>query len=91
MYVKYNADGSIKSSVDKFYSEADFQALAKEHNINAGDLLLVLSGELAKTQKQMNELRLHLAQQQGLRNTGEFCPVWVLDFPLLEKDEASGR
>ena len=91
VYVKYNADGSIKSSVDKFYNEADFQALAKEHNINAGDLLLVLSGELAKTQKQMNELRLHVAQQQGLRNTGEFCPVWVLDFPLLEKDEASGR
>ena len=91
VYVKYNTDGSIKSSVDKFYSEADFQALAIEHNINAGDLLLVLSGDLAKTQKQMNELRLHVAQQQGLRTTGEFCPVWVLDFPLLEKDEASGR
>ena len=91
VYVKYNSDGSIKSSVDKFYSEADFQSLAATHNIKAGDLLLILSGELAKTQKQMNELRLHVAQQEGLRNTGAFCPVWVLDFPLLEKDEASGR
>lgn len=91
VYVKYNADGSIKSSVDKFYSEEDFQVLAAEHNISAGDLLLILSGDLSKTQKQMNELRLHVAQQQGLRNTGEFCPVWVLDFPLLEKDETSGR
>jgi aspartyl-tRNA synthetase len=91
VYVKYNSDGSIKSSVDKFYTESDFQSLAQTHNIKAGDLLLILSGELAKTQKQMNELRLHVAQQEGLRNTGAFCPVWVLDFPLLEKDEASGR
>jgi len=91
VYVKYNSDGSIKSSVDKFYSEEDFKLLAENHNLKAGDLLLVLSGDLAKTQKQMNELRLHVAQQQGLRNTGAFCPVWVLDFPLLEKDEASGR
>lgn len=91
VYVKYNTDGTVKSSVDKFYSEEDFKALAKEHNIPSGDLLLVLSGDLAKTQKQMNELRLHVAQQEGLRNTGEFCPIWVLDFPLLEKDEASGR
>ncbi|MCF8269274.1 MAG: aspartate--tRNA ligase [Crocinitomicaceae bacterium] len=91
VYVKYNSDGSIKSSVDKFYSEADFQSLAVTHNIKAGDLLLILSGDMAKTQKQMNELRLHVAQQEGLRNTGAFCPVWVLDFPLLEKDEASGR
>jgi len=91
VYVKYNSDGSIKSSVDKFYSESDFQFVAVMHNIKAGDLLLILCGELAKTQTQMNELRLHVAQQQGLRNTGAFCPVWVLDFPLLEKDEASGR
>lgn len=91
VYVKYNADGTIKSSVDKFYSETDLKALATEHNIQLGDLLLILSGDLAKTQKQMNELRLHVAQQQGIRNTGEFCPVWILDFPLLEKDEESGR
>ena len=91
VYVKYNTDGTVKSSVDKFYTEEDFIELAKEHNIQSGDLLLVLSGELAKTQKQMNELRLHVAQQEGLRNTGEFCPLWVLDFPLLEKDEESGR
>lgn len=91
VYVKYNTDGTIKSSVDKFYSEADFQALAAAHGIKPGDLLLVLSGELAKTQKQMNELRLHMAQQLGIRNTGEFCPLWVFDFPLLEKDEESGR
>jgi len=91
VYVKFNSDGSIKSSVDKFYSESDFQFVAVMHNIKAGDLLLILCGELAKTQTQMNELRLHVAQQQGLRNTGAFCPVWVLDFPLLEKDAASGR
>jgi aspartyl-tRNA synthetase len=91
VYVKYNTDGTIKSSVDKFYSEADFQALAAAHGIKPGDLLLILSGELDKTQKQMNELRLHMAQQLGIRNTGEFCPLWVLDFPLLEKDEESGR
>ena len=91
VYVKYNADGSIKSSVDKFYSETDFQTLASEHNICSGDLLLILSGDLAKTQKQMNELRLHVAQLQGIRNTGAYCPLWVLDFPLLEKDEESGR
>lgn len=91
VYVKYNADGTIKSSVDKFYTEEDFKKLAIEHNLKPGDLLLVLSGDLAKTQKQMNELRLHVADLQGIRNTGAFCPVWVMDFPLLEKDEVSGR
>jgi aspartyl-tRNA synthetase len=91
VYVKYNADGTIKSSVDKFYTEEDFKKLAIEHNLKPGDLLLVLSGDLAKTQKQMNELRLHVADLQGIRNTGSFCPVWVMDFPLLERDEASGR
>lgn len=91
VYVKYNNDGSVKSSVDKFYSETDLNELATSHKIQKGDLLLILSGELAKTQKQMNELRLHVAHLQGIRNSGSFCPVWVLDFPLLEKDEESGR
>ena len=91
VYIKCNADGSFKSSVDKFYSEADLQAMANQAKAQPGDLLLLLSGELAKTRKQLNELRLHLGTQLGLRNPNEFKPLWVMDFPLLEWDEESGR
>ncbi|MEN9698808.1 MAG: hypothetical protein RLZZ301_6 [Bacteroidota bacterium] len=91
VYIKCNTDGSFKSSVDKFYSEQDLQAMAAKANAKPGDLLLVLSGELAKTRKQLNELRLHLASQLGLRDSNVFKPLWVLDFPLLEWDEESGR
>ena len=91
VYIKCNADGSFKSSVDKFYSEADLQAMANQAKAQSGDLLLLLSGELAKTRKQLNELRLHLGTQLGLRNPNEFKPLWVMDFPLLEWDEESGR
>ncbi len=91
VYIKCNADGSFKSSVDKFYSEADLQAMANQAKAQPGDLLLLLSGELAKTRKQLNELRLHLGNQLGLRNPNEFKPLWVMDFPLLEWDEESGR
>ncbi len=91
VYVKCNEDGSFKSSVDKFYSQEDLAEWAKAANAKPGDLLLVLSGELDKTRKQMNELRLHMGDELGLRNPNEFKPVWVVDFPLLEWDEETER
>ena len=91
VYIKCNTDGTFKSSVDKFYSEADLKAMAERANAKPGDLLLLLSGELHKTRKQLNELRLHLAATLGLRDPNVFKPLWVLDFPLLEWDEESGR
>ena len=91
VYVKCNADGTFKSSVDKFYSEADLAEWAKKAGAEAGDLLLVLSGNTATTRKQMNELRLYMGTQLGLRNSNEFKPLWVVDFPLLEWDEETKR
>jgi aspartyl-tRNA synthetase len=91
VYVRCNADGTFKSSVDKFYSQEDLAQWAAKANAKPGDLLLVLSGDLDKTRKQMNELRLHMGNELGLRNPNEFRPLWVLDFPLLEWDEESGR
>jgi aspartyl-tRNA synthetase len=91
VYVRCNADGTFKSSVDKFYSQEDLAQWAAKANAKPGDLLLVLSGDLDKTRKQMNELRLHMGNELGLRNPNEFKPLWVLDFPLLEWDEESGR
>jgi aspartyl-tRNA synthetase len=91
VYLRYNADGTYKSSVDKFYSEADLKMWAEKANMQPGDLLILLSGETNKTRKQLNELRLHLGNQLGLRNPEIFKPLWVLDFPLLEWDEENGR
>lgn len=91
VYLRYNADGTYKSSVDKFYSEADLKVWAEKANMQPGDLLLLLSGETDKTRKQLNELRLHLGTQLGLRNPEIFKPLWVLDFPLLEWDEENER
>jgi aspartyl-tRNA synthetase len=91
VYIKSNTDGSFKSSVDKFYTEEDLKAMANLAGAKPGDLLLLLSGDLAKTRKQLNELRLQLGTELGLRNPNEFKPLWVLDFPLLEWDEESGR
>ena len=91
VYVKYNEDGTFKSSVDKFYSQEDLKEWAEAANAKPGDLLLVLSGELDKTRKQMNELRLHMGDELGLRNPNEFKPLWVVDFPLLEWDEETER
>lgn len=91
VYVKCNEDGSYKSSVDKFYSQDDLKAWADKCEATAGDLILVLSGDKSATQKQMNELRLHLGNELGLRNPNEYAPLWVYDFPLLEWDEESGR
>ena len=91
VYVKCNADGTFKSSVDKFYDEATLKAWAEAAGAKASDLILVLSGDLDKTRKQMNELRLRMGTDLGLRNPDDFKPLWVLDFPLLEWDEESQR
>lgn len=91
VYVKCNTDGTFKSSVDKFYSREDLAEWAKLADAKPGDLILVLSGDLDKVRKQMNELRLHMGNELGLRNPNVFKPLWVLDFPLLEWDEGSGR
>jgi aspartyl-tRNA synthetase len=91
IYLRYNTDGTYKSSVDKFYSEADLKVWAEKANMQPGDLLLLLSGETKKTRKQLNELRLHLGTTLGLRNPDVFKPLWVLDFPLLEWDEENER
>lgn len=91
VYVKCNADGTYKSSVDKFYSQDDLKEWAEFAGANAGDLILVLSGDLEKTRKMMNELRLHMGTELGLRDPNVFKPLWVVDFPLLEWDEETER
>jgi aspartyl-tRNA synthetase len=91
VYVKYNEDGTSKSSVDKFYSEEERKAWLDQCGAKPGDLLLLLCGELDKTRKQLNELRLHMGTELGLRDPKVFKPLWVLDFPLLEWDEESER
>ncbi|HLW19896.1 MAG TPA: aspartate--tRNA ligase [Cyclobacteriaceae bacterium] len=91
VYVKCNADGTFKSSVDKFYNQEDLKAWADAMDARAGDLLLVLSGDTHATRKQMSELRLKMGEELGLRDRNVFKPLWVLDFPLLEWDEESKR
>lgn len=91
VWAKYNQDGTIKSSVDKFYSQEDLLAWAEITGAKAGDLILVMSGETNKTRTQLSALRMHLASEMGLRNPDEFAPLWVVDFPLLEWDEETNR
>lgn len=91
VYVKYSTDGSLKSSVDKFFNENQLQAWADAFDAKPGDLMLVLSGETNKVRKQLNELRLEMGNRLGLRNPENYKPLWVTDFPLLEWDEESGR
>ncbi|MFK7755461.1 MAG: aspartate--tRNA ligase, partial [Flavobacteriales bacterium] len=91
VYCKCNEDGTFKSSVDKFFDQEALKAWAEHCNAKAGDLLLLLSGDLDKTRKQMNELRLKMGSDLGLRDPNNFKPLWVLDFPLLEWDEDSER
>ena len=91
IWVKCNEDGSFKSSVDKFFSEEDLKAWAEVTNAKAGDLILVMAGETTKTRTQLSALRMYLANELGLRKADEFAPLWVIDFPLLEWDEETGR
>lgn len=91
VWCKHEEDNSLKSSVDKFYAPEDLKLWAEQCKSNPGDLILILSGKLGQTQKQMNELRLHLGSQLGLRNKDTFSLLWVVDFPLLEWDEESQR
>jgi aspartyl-tRNA synthetase len=91
VYVKCEADGTFKSSVDKFYDQEDLKKWAEITNAKAGDMIFVLSGPADKTRTQLSALRMELATRLGLRNPEEFAPLWVVDFPLLEFDEESGR
>jgi len=91
IYCKMNADGTTKSSVDKFFDEGARTEWAEKTGAEKGDLILVLSGDLDKTRKQLGELRLHMGAELGLRDSKVFKPLWVMDFPLLEWDEGTER
>ncbi|HNX13066.1 MAG TPA: aspartate--tRNA ligase [Paludibacteraceae bacterium] len=87
IYIRYNEDGTLKSSIDKFYSEEDLKKIADMFNAQKGDLILILSGEKRKTRKALCELRLEVGERLGYRNKQVFAPLWVIDFPLFEWDE----
>jgi aspartyl-tRNA synthetase len=91
VYVRCNPDGTFKSSVDKFYTPEELKQWADRANAQPGDMLLILSGKAEKTRKALGDLRLEIAGRLGLRNPGVFAPLWVVDFPLLEWDEATDR
>jgi aspartyl-tRNA synthetase len=91
VWVKCNADGSFKSSVDKFFSTEDLKAWASETSAQAGDLILVMAGEAQSTRRQLSALRMELAERLGLRDPKVFAPLWITDFPLLEWEEESQR
>ncbi|RFS18366.1 aspartate--tRNA ligase [Emticicia sp. C21] len=90
-YIRFNADGTLKSSFDKFFDEAALKQIAEKFDAKAGDLILILAGEANKTRKQLNELRLEMGSRLGLRKPDEFKALWVLDFPLLEYGEEENR
>ncbi len=91
VYARVQADGSVKSSVDKFYDEAALNLWKEKFNAEPGDLILILAGKKDKTRKALNELRLEMGSRLGLRAKNVFAPLWVLDFPLFEWDEESNR
>jgi aspartyl-tRNA synthetase len=91
VFIKVNADGTYKSSVDKFYTEEKLKAIAEAAGAKLGDLVLVLAGNEERTRKAISELRLEMGQRLGLRNPDEFKLLWVLDFPLFEYDEEGNR
>ena len=91
IYLRYNEDGTLKSSVDKFYSEEDLKKWAERCDASPGDLILVLAGETDKTRKQLSELRLEMGSRLSLRDKNNYQCLWVVDFPLLEKDEELNR
>lgn len=91
VYVRYNEDGTIKSSVDKFYSEEQLRKVIEKAKAQPGDLILILSGNADKVRPQLSALRMEVAEKQGLRDPEVFAPLWVVDFPLLEWDEEEKR
>ncbi|KAA6305286.1 Aspartate--tRNA ligase, partial [termite gut metagenome] len=92
VYARVEADGSVKSSVDKFYSQEVLQQMREAFGAKGGDLILILSGDNAmKTRKQLCELRLEMGNQLGLRDKNTFVCLWVVDFPLFEWDEEQHR
>ena len=91
VYVRYNEDGTLKSSIDKFYTEDVLKGWATQMQAKPGDLILILSGKTDKTRSQLSALRMELGNRLGLRKPDEFAPLWVVDFPLLEWDEESKR
>ncbi len=91
VYVKFLEDGSIKSTVGKFFDDEALRAWGEKFGAKPGDVVFVLSGEAEKTRKQLNELRLEMGRRLGLMKEGDFKPLWVIDFPLLEWDEESER
>ncbi len=91
VYIRYNEDGTVKSSVDKFYSEDDLKQICTLFNAEKGDLILIMSGAKTKTQKALCELRLEVGERLGLRDKNVFAPLWVVDFPLFEYSEEEQR
>jgi aspartyl-tRNA synthetase len=91
VYVQYRSDGTLKSSVDKFYSPEDLKKWAEVFNAEPGDLMLIMAGEKNTARKQLNELRLLMGEKLGLRDKNKFSALWVLDFPLLEWNEETKR
>ncbi|HET9570097.1 MAG TPA: aspartate--tRNA ligase [Bacteroidales bacterium] len=91
VYMRYESDGTLKSSVDKFYDQTQLKAWAEACQAKPGDLILMLSGEKVKTQKALCELRLEMGTRMGLRNKNVFAPLWVIDFPMFEWDEETQR
>lgn len=91
VYIKLNADGTVKSSVDKFFSAEELQAIAGRLEAKAGDLVLILCGAKRKTQTQIGVLRIEMSNRLGLRHPKEFAPLWIVDFPLLEWSEEDNR
>lgn len=91
IYMKHNTDGSLKSSVDKFFNEEELKKWASSTRCEKGDLLLILAGPESKTRKAISEVRLEMGDRLGLRDKNTFKCAWVLDFPLLEKNEESNR
>ena len=91
IWAKYNLDGTLTSSVNKFYSEEELKKWSEKFYAKAGDLIFILAGEAKKVRPQLSALRMSIAERLGLRKTDEFAPLWVVDFPLLDWDEESGR
>jgi len=91
VYVRCNDDGVYKSSVDKFYDQTDLKNIAEKTKANKGDLIIILSGDKNQVRSQLSALRLELAKNLGLRNSDEFSPLWIVDFPLLSWDDEENK